>query len=64
MQEIKTAIEQLSLEERAVLLRQGDYGGQAAHDRDRQVRADAAAGKFARLNYPVAERLCATRVRP
>jgi hypothetical protein len=48
VQEIKSAIEQLPLEERAALI--ADLCGWSDDDWDRQMKADAAAGKFAVLN--------------
>lgn len=46
--EIKSAIEQLSIEERAELI--ADLCGWTDDDWDRQMKADAAAGKFASIN--------------
>jgi hypothetical protein len=46
--EIKSAIDQLSLEERAELI--ADLCGWSEDDWDRQMKADAAAGKFAPMN--------------
>jgi hypothetical protein len=51
-QEIKSAIEQLPLAERAALI--ADLCGWAEDDWDRQMKADAAAGKFAALNEDAA----------
>ena len=48
MQEIKSAIARLSLEERTELI--SELCGWADDDWDRQMKADAAAGKFATLN--------------
>lgn len=48
VQEIKAAIAKLSLEERAELL--AELCGWQDDDWDRQLKADAAAGKFAGLN--------------
>ena len=48
VQEIKSAIEQLPLEERAALI--ADLCGWSDDDWDRQMKADAAAGEFAALN--------------
>lgn len=48
VQEIKTAIEQLTLETRAELI--ADLCGWSDDDWDRQMKADAAAGKFSALN--------------
>lgn len=46
--EIKTAISKLSLEERAEML--AELCGWADDDWDRQMKADAASGKFGSLN--------------
>ena len=48
VQEIKSAIERLSLEDRAELV--AELCGWADDDWDRQMKADAEAGKFAALN--------------
>jgi hypothetical protein len=48
VQEIKSAIEQLSFESRAELI--AELCGWSDDDWDRQMKADAAAGKFAALN--------------
>ena len=48
VQEIKSAIEQLSFESRAELI--ADLCGWSDDDWDRQMKADAAAGKFSALN--------------
>lgn len=48
VQEIKSAIEQLSLEARAELI--AELCGWGDDDWDRQMKADAAAGKFGLLN--------------
>lgn len=48
VQEIKSAIEQLTLEDRATLI--ADLCGWTDDHWDRQMKADAAAGKFAVLN--------------
>ena len=48
VQEIKSAIEQLTLETRAELI--ADLCGWSDDDWDRQMKADAVAGKFAVLN--------------
>ncbi len=48
VQEIKSAIEQLGLEERACLV--AELCGWGDDDWDRQMKADAVAGKFAALN--------------
>ena len=48
VQEIKSAIERLSLEERATLI--ADLCGWIDDDWDHQMKADARAGKFAALN--------------
>jgi hypothetical protein len=49
VEEIKTAISRLSLEERAGLT--ADLCGWTDDDWDRQMKADAVAGKFASLNH-------------
>ncbi len=48
VQEIKSAIELLDMESRAELI--ADLCGWSDDDWDRQMKADAAAGKFAALN--------------
>jgi hypothetical protein len=48
VQEIKSAIEELTLETRAELI--ADLCGWSEDDWDRQMKADAAAGKFSALN--------------
>lgn len=48
VQEIRSAIAKLSLEERAELI--SELCGWADDDWDRQMKTDAAAGKFASLN--------------
>jgi hypothetical protein len=48
VQEIKTAINQLSLAERAEVI--AELCGWSDDDWDRQMKADAAAGKFAKFN--------------
>ena len=48
VREIKSAIEQLPLEERAALI--ADLCGWSDDNWDRQMKADAAAGKFAAVN--------------
>jgi hypothetical protein len=48
VQEIESAIEKLSLEERAELI--AKLCGWSDDEWDRQMKADAAAGKFATLN--------------
>lgn len=48
VQEIKSAIEQLTLETRAELI--ADLCGWGDDDWDRQMKADAASGKFSALN--------------
>lgn len=48
VQEIKCAIEQLPLAERAALI--ADLCGWSDDDWDRQMKADAAAGRFGALN--------------
>jgi len=48
VQEIKSAIEHLDMESRAELI--ADLCGWSDDDWDRQMKADAAAGKFSTLN--------------
>jgi len=48
VQEIKSAIELLNLEERAILI--AELCGRVDDDWDRKMSADAAAGKFDALN--------------
>jgi hypothetical protein len=48
VQEIKSAIAKLSIEEQAEIV--AELCGWADDDWDRQMKADAAAGKFAALN--------------
>jgi hypothetical protein len=48
VEEIKTAIERLSLEERAQIV--AELCGWTDDNWDRQMKADGAAGKFAALN--------------
>jgi hypothetical protein len=48
VEEIRTAIERLSLEERAQII--AELCGWSDDDWDRQMKADAATGKFAALN--------------
>lgn len=48
VQEIKSAIERLTLESRAELI--ADLCGWSDDDWDRQMKADAGAGKFSALN--------------
>ena len=48
VQEVKSAIEQLPLEERAALV--AELCGWTDNDWDRRMKADAEAGKFAVLN--------------
>ena len=52
VQEIKAAIEQLPLEERAALV--AELCGWADDDWDKQMKADAKSGKFAVLNEDAA----------
>jgi hypothetical protein len=48
VEEIRTAIERLSLEERAQII--AELCGWTDDDWDRQMKADSAAGKFTSLN--------------
>ena len=52
VQEIKSAIEQLPLEERAALV--AELCGWTDDDWDHRMKADAAAGKFAAVNEAAA----------
>jgi hypothetical protein len=52
VQEIKSAIDQLPLEERAALI--ADLCGWTDDEWDRQMKADAAAGRFAAVNEDAA----------
>jgi hypothetical protein len=60
--EIREAIEKLSLEERATLM--SELMGFEDDDWDRQMKADAAAGKFDAMNREADEDLRAGRTRP
>ena len=62
VQEIKSAIERLSLEERATLI--ADLCGWADDDWDRQMKADATAGKFAALNEDAGNAYRSGQTRP
>ena len=60
--EIREAIEKLSLEERAALM--SELMGFEDDDWDRQMKADAAAGKFDAMNRESIEHLKAGRCTP
>ena len=60
--EIKSAIDQLSLEEKAELI--ADLCGWTDDDWDRQMKADAAAGKFASINHQADEAHASGKTRP
>ena len=60
--EIRKAIEELSLEERATLM--SELMGFEDDDWDRQMKADAAAGKFDEMNRHIEEELKAGRCIP
>lgn len=62
VQEIKCAIELLSVEERARLI--GELCGWADDDWDRQMRADAETGKFGQINEDAAEAYHGGRTKP
>lgn len=62
VQEIKSAIEQLPLEERAALI--ADLCGWNDDDWDRQMKADAAAGKFVALNEDAGNAYRSARTKP
>jgi hypothetical protein len=62
VQEIKSAIEQLSLETRAELI--ADLCGWSDDDWDRQMKADAAAGKFVALNEDADRARCSGEAGP
>ena len=61
--EIREAIEQLNLEERAALMSQL-LGYDEDDDWDRQMKADAAAGKFDEMNRETIRQLKAGRCIP
>ena len=62
VQEIKSAIDQLPLEERAALI--AELCGWTDDDWDRRMKADATAGKFAVLNEEAAKAYQAGQSRP
>jgi hypothetical protein len=62
VQEIKSAIERLSLEERAHLV--AELCGWTDDDWDRQMKADAAAGKFTVLNEDAGNAYESGRTKP
>jgi hypothetical protein len=62
VKEIKLAIEQLPLEERAVLI--AELCGWTDDDWDRRMKADAKAGKFAVLNEDAANAYQAGQTKP
>jgi hypothetical protein len=62
VEEIRTAIERLSVEERAQII--AELCGWADDDWDRQMKADAAAGKFASLNGEADAAHAAGQTRP
>ena len=62
VQEIKSAIEQLPLQERAALV--AELCGWTDDDWDRRMKADAQAGKFAAVNEDAANAYRAGRTKP
>ena len=62
VEEIRTAIERLSLEERAQII--AELCGWTDDDWDRQMKADAAGGKFAALNREADAAHAAGQTRP
>jgi len=62
VQEIKSAIERLPLEERAALI--AELCGWTDDDWDRQMKADAKAGKFVALNEDAARDYNSGRAKP
>jgi hypothetical protein len=62
VEEIRTAIERLSLEERAQIT--AELCGWTDDDWDRQMKADATAGKFAPLNREADAAHAAGQTRP
>jgi hypothetical protein len=62
VEEIKSAISKLSLEERAEML--AELCGWADDDWDRQMKRDAAAGKFTSLNRDVDAAHAASQTTP
>ena len=62
VEEIRTAIERLSLEERAQII--AELCGWSDDDWNRQMKADGAAGKFASLNREAEAADAAGQTRP
>jgi len=62
VEEIRTAIQRLSLEERAQIT--AELCGWTDDDWDRQMKADEAAGKFAALNREADAATAAGQTRP
>jgi hypothetical protein len=62
VQEIKSAIDRLPVEERAALV--AELCGWADDDWDRQMKADAAAGKFGALNEEASQAYRAGQTKP
>ncbi len=62
VQEIKSAIEQLPLQERAALV--AELCGWTDDDWDRRMKADAKAGKFAAVNEDAANAYRIGRTKP
>ena len=62
VEEIRTAIERLSLEERAQII--AELCGWTDDDWDRQMKADGAAGKFTSLNQEADAAYAAGQTRP
>jgi hypothetical protein len=62
VQEIKSAIERLPLEQRAALI--AELCGWTDDDWDRQMKADASAGKFAAVNEAAATAYRTGRTEP
>jgi len=62
VQDIKSAIERLPLEERAALV--AELCGWTDDDWDRQMKRDAAAGKFAALNEDATSTYQAGQTKP
>jgi hypothetical protein len=60
--EIKSAIDQLSLEEKAELI--ADLCGWTDDDWDRQMKADAEAGKFGAINREAEDALATGKTKP
>lgn len=62
--EIRDAIDKLTLEERVALMIELRGGSGEDDEWDRQMKADAAAGKFDEMNRQAVEDLRAGRCRP